>query len=202
MDPSTGLIPLDKQEILRGRIRGSEEDIWYQIWAVLFDGAPPPATPYQTTMMEEAAGVLQGFWKQHHSAIISDILDGPTRDANLDLIRSQLPGLVSTALVKLTGRLKTAIHNGSYSGPTSPGSGASSISASSTEENIITPLTPLQPPFQRVNDTYTSPVSVPSPATQLLLDDSFVFEGLLDSECFDFQCLDIFNTHLGDGSTA
>lgn len=125
-DTSTGLIPPEKQEKLRARMRGPDKVVWYQIWETLFDDANPPATPYQSTMVEETVGVFQGLWEQHKSEIISDLADD---DPSMDLLRTRLPGVVSLVFSKLLTAAARGVDN---SDPTSSASEFSSLSRAST----------------------------------------------------------------------
>ncbi|KAK4452533.1 hypothetical protein QBC34DRAFT_397780 [Podospora aff. communis PSN243] len=118
-DPSVASVSFEKQTQLRGRVsRLDPEKSWYQIWAVLFDSAPCPATPYQSTVMEEAAGVLPGQWGKHHSAILSSIFEDMPRDFRQELepLRSELPGLFAITLSKLIGTLTPAVNDGDSGG--------------------------------------------------------------------------------------
>lgn len=134
MDHSIGLIPPDKQERLRARVRGSEEELWYRIWEILFDDAPPPATPYQSTIIEEVVDIMQVFWEQHCQKIMSDVHGATPHGTGLDL--KQVTDLMSKTLCALIQRVKMAIPKDSCSGSTSSIgdlTDLSSISTTSTE---------------------------------------------------------------------
>ncbi|KAK0726387.1 hypothetical protein B0T21DRAFT_413718 [Apiosordaria backusii] len=132
MNLPTASIPPEKQRKLRARMTGSDENIWHQMWDILFDGEPPPTTPYQKTIIEEVSEFMQEFWREHQSEILLDITHGHSRDANSDFIRARLPSLMSSALSTLVGRVRGAIHNTDYLEPTSPTADNSSVSTTST----------------------------------------------------------------------
>ncbi|CAP71692.1 uncharacterized protein PODANS_6_6500 [Podospora anserina S mat+] len=130
-DPPNTSIPPEKQELLRARLGGSDKEIWYQIWDILFEARTPPATPHQKTVIEEVVDVLQGFWSEHRLEIILDVTHGQdSYDEDADSIRAQLPGLMSTALSSLVRRVKEAVRKIDHCEPTSPAT-----------ENYGTPVT-------------------------------------------------------------
>lgn len=104
-------IPPTKQEEIRA-IRGSGKEAWEMMWDIIFDHAPRPATPYQTTVIEEVADLLKGLWKKCDSEIIREIMQGFQYGAIPDLEKAQISNVVSIALVKLVDRLKGTVHNG------------------------------------------------------------------------------------------
>lgn len=193
---SNGRIPADKQEQLRVRLRGPDVELWYIMWEIIFDGAPPPSSPYQTTMIEEVAVFLQGFWEQHQSAIMSDILDAPSQNTQSALDRLQLSGLMSTALSRLVGRLKEVIHDEICSAPTSPSSDdsiAASISTTSTEEALVAPLTPPPIHVRQLGET-SGPIECAASAISqdIVLTPNFSSEIVFPSSAFEFEAADNF----------
>ncbi|KAK4174877.1 hypothetical protein QBC36DRAFT_168169, partial [Triangularia setosa] len=125
-DTSTTSIPPEKQEQLRARMSGSDREAWYQMWDILFRGETPPATPHQKTVIEEVADFMQEFWREHQSKIILDITHRQRpHDKDTELIRAQLPSLMSSALSRLVERVKGAIHSTELTSPPNDNFGAS-----------------------------------------------------------------------------
>ena len=222
-EPSAGRIPADKQEQLRARHRGSDWDQWFSMWRIIFDGAPAPSSPYQTTMIEEVAEFLRGFWRQHQDAIVSDISDTTpqtTQSAALD--RSQLSGFVSEALSRLVGKLNEAIHDDdTRSAATSPSTGdsraasiiiaspddsrAASIITASPEGALVpypTPPPMLMHPFDKVCEEPAVAV-IPQPLVPAANFDSFggAYPSLGDHECYKWEGFDLegWNFSLPEG---
>jgi len=145
-DAPTASISAEKQKELRSRMSGTDIAVWYRIWNVLFDDTSPPATPYQTTMIEEVTDVLQSFWERYGPDIISEITDRHPRGPALDVIRPHLPGLMSMAFSRLADRLRCAINKTESPEPTSPtsdNSGVSKTSSAMTDATTTAPCTPL-----------------------------------------------------------
>ncbi|KAK4201041.1 hypothetical protein QBC40DRAFT_279023 [Triangularia verruculosa] len=120
-DPSTTSILPEKQEQLRARMTGSDVEIWYQMWDVLFHGHTPPTSPYRKTIIEEVADFMQDAWREHQSEIIVNVTNEQPSDADSDMVGTQLQSLVSSALSMLVSRVKGTIHNTSPPRPNNEG---------------------------------------------------------------------------------
>lgn len=144
---STERIRPEQQKKLRAivsRAGSSEADTWFQIWHILFEDAPLPGSPYQKTMIEEAADVIKTIWAQHKDDITQTIdAELPSSEA---LPRQILPVVLSNTLHKLFEKLEKAISNASRSKAfSSEEYDPASINASIASDRA--PFSPPTPPF-------------------------------------------------------
>lgn len=142
---STELIQPNKQEELRSvsRSGGSDEKSWVQIWRILFGDEEPPESPYQKTIVEEAASFVKSVWEQQKSAITDDVITqlGPEKTT----LQPDLALILSKALAKLFDTVGEMIHDTSgpevVSQPT-VGHGSLDASIASTETSVLPPTPP------------------------------------------------------------
>jgi hypothetical protein len=111
------------------RAGSSEADTWVQIWHILFKNAPLPPSPYQKTIIGEAADVIKTIWARHEIEITRAI--GAELPSSQALLRQSLPAILSKALQRLFEKLETAISSASGSEVVSfKGHGQTSFNAS------------------------------------------------------------------------
>ncbi|KAK0671634.1 hypothetical protein QBC41DRAFT_315235 [Cercophora samala] len=145
-------IPHKKQTMLRVRMSGTDVQIWYQIWTILFEKEPPPESPYQKTIVEEVAELLQQSWRDHQSEILHDITPGNFGDANFDLARAQIPSLFSSALSRLVDVVQGTIHNTPVGSSESTSSKSDTSGTSASREASLVPF--LKDSSLQMPDTY------------------------------------------------
>ena len=78
--PRTGqhdFVSQEAQRLLKHRISRSAtpENQWYAVWDILFLHKPRPNSPYLGAMLEEASGMIRGFWKRESTEIVRRVLE-------------------------------------------------------------------------------------------------------------------------------
>ena len=87
--PRTGqhdFVSQEAQRLLKHRISRSAtpEKQWYAVWDILFLHKPRPSSPYLGAMLEEASGMIRGFWQRECTEIVRRVLETRPEHAACD----------------------------------------------------------------------------------------------------------------------
>lgn len=159
-----GISDHQKRRLAQRSSSGSGEvDKWFYIWDVVFPGEERPSSPYLGSELEEVIMTVQGFWKQHKTTIVSNVLSEENgmsfqthdmNNMNAELNTANLTHLMDAVLLEFgkTSKELAFSHTMPYILDSLPSTRSTSPGAFSLSHNrglskaslsITAPLTPL-----------------------------------------------------------